>query len=223
MSDQDLALLRARLSAVMRQDAHQTGESYMIRSLYFDTFDDAGMDENESGVDLRRKFRIRHYDPAGSVMRLEIKDKVHGYTKKTSCTLSRAECEALAAGEIPAAFDGRAPLNALRIQMLANLMRPKAIIEYERSAFVHPTGNVRVTFDRNIAASGAIEDFLSPAVHGFVPLLPTGMHVLEIKYDELLPDFIAQLLELGDLRQCAFSKYYLGRMAMLGRFPLPGC
>lgn len=207
----------------MAQDAHQTGGSYMIRSLYFDTFDDVGMDENESGVDLRRKFRIRHYDPASETMRFEIKDKVHGYTKKTSCPLSRAECAALALGEIPPALGSRAPLNALRIQMLTNLMRPKAIIEYERSAFVHPTGNVRVTFDRNIAASCAIEDFLSPNVRGFVPLLPAGMHVLEVKYDELLPDFIAQLLELGSLQPCAFSKYYLGRMAILGRFPLPGC
>lgn len=207
----------------MAQDAHQTGGSYMIRSLYFDTFDDVGMDENESGVDLRRKFRIRHYDPASETMRLEIKDKVHGYTKKTSCPLSRAECAALALGEIPPALGSCAPLNALRIQMLTNLMRPKAIIEYERSAFVHPTGNVRVTFDRNIAASCAIEDFLSPNVRGFVPLLPDGMHVLEVKYDELLPDFIAQLLELGSLQPCAFSKYYLGRMAILGRFPLPGC
>lgn len=207
----------------MAQDAHQTGGSYMIRSLYFDTFDDVGMDENESGVDLRRKFRIRHYDPASETMRLEIKDKVHGYTKKTSCPLSRAECAALALGEIPPALSSRAPLNALRIQMLTNLMRPKAIIEYERSTFVHPTGNVRVTLDRNIAASCAIEDFLSPNVRGFVPLLPAGMHVLEVKYDELLPDFIAQLLELGSLQPCAFSKYYLGRMAILGRFPLPGC
>ena len=223
VSDQDLTLLRARLSCAMAQDAHQTGESYPIRSLYFDTFDDAGMDENESGVDLRRKFRIRHYNPASEAMRLEIKDKVHGYTKKTSCPLSRAECTAIMAGSTPAAFGSRAPLNALRIQMLTNLMRPKAIIEYERTAFVHPTGNVRITFDRNIAASKATEDFLSPSVRGFVPLLPAGMHVLEVKYDELLPDHIAQLLELGNLQQCAFSKYYLGRMAILGRFPLPGC
>ena len=49
------------------------------------------------------------------------------------------------------------------------------------------------------------------------------MHVLEVKYDELLPDSIAQLLELGSLQQSAFSKYYLGRMAIIGQFPMPGC
>ena len=207
----------------MQRDVHQTGDAYVIRSLYFDTLLDAGMEENESGVDLRRKFRIRHYDPASGRMRLEIKDKVHGYTKKTSCVITREECMRLMGGEIPEGFDGRAPLNALRIQMLSNLMRPKAIIEYERTAFVHPSGNVRVTFDRNIAASAACSEFLSVCVPGYVPLLPTGMHVLEVKYDEFLPDPIARLLELGNLQQTAFSKYYLGRMALLGEFPAPGC
>ena len=68
-----------------------------------------------------------------------------------------------------------------------------------------------------------LDDFLSPHVDGYVPLLPSGMHVLEVKYDELLPDFIAQALELGTLQQCAFSKYYLGRMALSGCFPLSDC
>lgn len=223
VSDMDLALLRARLSAVMTQDVHQTGEFYTIRSLYFDTFDDACMEENESGVDMRRKFRIRLYDPASEVVRLEIKDKIHGYTRKLSCPLSRAECESIMAGDTASMLGSRAPLNALHLQMHTVHMRPKAIIEYERTAFVHPTGNVRVTFDRNIAASRMLDDFLSPHVDGYVPLLPSGMHVLEVKYDELLPDFIAQALELGTLQQCAFSKYYLGRMALSGCFPLSDC
>ena len=223
VSDIDLALLRMRLSSVMTQDAHQTGEFYTIRSLYFDTFDDAGMEENEAGVDMRRKFRIRLYDPASETVRLEIKDKILGYTRKLSCSLSRAECQSIMAGNTSSMLGSRAPLNALHLQMHTVHMRPKAIIEYERTAFVHPTGNVRVTFDRNIVASHILEDFLSPQVSGYVPLLPSGMHVLEVKYDELLPDLIAQSLELGTLQQCAFSKYYLGRMALLGCFPLAGC
>ena len=216
----DLALLRARLSSVMTQDVHQSGEFYTIRSLYFDTFDDACMEENESGVDMRRKFRIRLYDPANETVRLEIKDKIHGYTRKLSCSLSREECSSIMAGDTSMMLGDRAPLNALHLLMHTVHMRPKAIIEYERTAFVHPTGNVRVTFDRNIAASRILDDFLSPHVAGYVPLLPSGMHVLEVKYDELLPDMIARQLELGKLRQTAFSKYYLGRLAVGGEFPI---
>ena len=45
-------------------------------------------------------------------------------------------------------------------------------------------------------------------------MLPKGMHVLEVKYDEMLPDFVAKQLEIGKLNQTAFSKYYLGRIAL---------
>ena len=219
VSDASLRVLGARLSAVMAQDAHQTGACYRIRSLYFDSLSDEGMAENEAGVDLRRKFRIRLYDPACESMRLEIKDKLHGYTRKTACTITRAECASLMAGELPALGERRV-LNALRVRMQTHLLRPKAVIEYERTAFVHPTGNVRVTFDRQIAASACTQGFLDGSVPHLVPLLGGGMQVLEVKYDELLPDFIAQALELGTLEPCAFSKYYLGRLALRGEFPV---
>ena len=104
--------------------------------------------------------------------------------------------------------------------MMANKMEPKVIISYERSAFVHPTGNVRITFDRNIMASRVCDDFFEERVSGLVPVLPVGMHVLEVKYDEILPDVIAKQLEIGNLRQTAFSKYYLGRLAVAGEFPV---
>ena len=99
-------------------------------------------------------------------------------------------------------------------------MEPKAIIAYERTAYVHPTGNVRITFDRNIMASGYCDEFFEERVSGMTPLLPAGMHVLEVKDDELLPDHIAQQLEISKLRQTAFSKYYLGRLALRGEFPI---
>ena len=35
--------------------------------------------------------------------------------------------------------------------------------------------------------------------------------ILEVKYDELLPGFIARLLEFGNMNQISYSKYRLGR------------
>ena len=43
------------------------------------------------------------------------------------------------------------------------------------------------------------------------PVMPTGKHVLEVKYDEFLPDFLYDVMNLGSLRQSAYSKYYLCR------------
>lgn len=41
--------------------------------------------------------------------------------------------------------------------------------------------------------------------------MPMGKHVLEVKYDEFLPDFLYDVMNLGSLRQSAYSKYYLCR------------
>lgn len=220
MTDADLTLLAARLRNVMSQDIHQEGDCYEIRSLYFDDAWDRCLNENEAGVDQREKYRIRTYDPASGVIHLEIKEKNRGLTKKRSCDLSREECLTLMDGELPLTVDGRAPLNCLKVQMRCARMAPKVIIAYERTAFVHPSGNVRITFDRNIMASRCCDEFLEGRVSGMTPVLPAGMHVLEVKYDEFLPDVIAQQLEIGKLRKTAFSKYYLGRLALEGSFPI---
>ena len=220
MTDADLLLLAGRLKQVMAQDIHQEGDCYEIRSLYFDDAWDRCMDENESGVDRREKYRIRIYDPRSEVIHLEIKEKNRGLTKKRACDLSRQECCRIMEGDLPLHLDSRAPLNCLQMRMRDSHMAPKVIISYERTAFVHPSGNVRITFDRNITASKYCDEFLEDRVSGMTPVLPAGMHVLEVKYDEFLPDVIARQLEIGKLRKTAFSKYYLGRLAIAGEFPV---
>lgn len=215
-----MVLLAGRLKTIMAEDAHQLGSCYEIRSLYFDDFWDRCMDENEAGIDQREKYRIRIYDAKPEIMHLEIKGKCSGLTKKISCDLTPLECEQIMEASYPLTLGERKPLNQLQMQMRCAGMRPKAIIAYERTAFVHPSGNVRITFDRNIMASGSCGEFLEERVSGMTPVLPTGMHVLEVKYDEFLPDFIAKQLEIGTLRQTSFSKYYLGRLALQGEFPV---
>ena len=215
----ELAVLSQRLGAVMRQDVHQQGSCYEIRSVYFDDAFDHCMDENDAGVDCRKKYRIRTYGSASSPIRLEIKEKYLGLTKKTSCPLTREEFDRIVYDR-DAEFGTRAPLNELSLQMRCLRMQPKAVIVYERTAFVHPSGNVRITFDRNIMASRAYDSFFDERVSGLIPVLPTGVHILEVKYDEMLPDTIARQLETGKLQQTAFSKYYLGRLAINGDFPM---
>ena len=43
----------------------------MVRSLYFDDLNDSYMQENEDGIDNRRKFRIRIYEGDTSLIHLE--------------------------------------------------------------------------------------------------------------------------------------------------------
>ena len=216
VTDGQLAILAGRLRAILPMDRHQTGEAYAIRSLYFDDADDGCMAENEAGVDDRRKYRLRLYNADPSRIQLEIKEKLHGKTHKAGCLVSAAECRDIMDGRRPAIGAGTpAPKNLLSVAMATRAMAPKVIVKYERTAFVNRSGNVRITFDRNISAAGAVGEFLQPRLH-LTPILPAGVHVLEVKFDEFLPDYVAQALELGSLRQTAFSKYYLSRLALPG-------
>ena len=214
ISQAEMNVLEKRLNAVMKTDAHQYGDRYLIRSLYFDGYQDPCMDENEAGIDNRKKYRIRIYDPYDSYIRMEIKEKICGLTRKTNSLLTRGETEDLMQNRIPQGFDERASLNALKTCMRLERFAPRAVISYERTAYVCPTGNVRITFDQNITASPNCRDFLSERVACTIPILPAGMNILEVKYDELLPDYIVQILDSGRLQRTAFSKYYLGRMAL---------
>ena len=224
VTDADLAVLGARLKVLLPMDSHQTGSSYAIRSLYFDDLRNSCLRENEAGVDDRRKYRLRLYNGSAERIQLEIKEKLHGKTHKSSCLVSAGECREIMDGRPPAIGAGTpAPRNLLSIamrtagmaQMMTRRLHPVVIVEYERTAFVGRSGNVRITFDRNISACVQLGSFLEPHVP-LTPILPAGQHVLEVKFDEFLPDYVAQALELGKLRQTAFSKYYLSRLALPG-------
>lgn len=211
VSDKDITILRYRLMPLMQTDAHHAGGTYRIRSLYFDDFMDSCMRENADGVDHRKKYRIRIYNGCSDDIKLEKKMKYRNMTQKKSVPLSEEICRTYVSGELPE-FTGEQ--SSLEKELLCaakmNGMRPKSIVEYERTALIEKMGNVRITFDRNISGSLRTGEFLDrePAL---VPLLPAGQHIMEVKYDEFLPQYLAGMLELSTLQQISFSKYYYSR------------
>lgn len=216
VSEMEIAAISQRLKTVMLPDVHQLGDCYEIRSIYFDDIYDSGFVDNENGVNCRKKYRIRSYGPAPAPINLEIKEKMNALTQKTKCELDRDEYLQLLQDACLMPFGQKAILNELLLQARTRRMKPCALIVYERTAFVHPVGNVRITFDKNIMASSNFDTFRGEQVEDLIPVLPVGMHILEVKYDELLPDFIAKQLEIKTLQQTAFSKFYYGRCALSG-------
>lgn len=215
VSDADLTMIYYRLKALMHMDAHQEDGSYGIRSLYFDDLSDSCMRENEDGLDNRRKYRIRIYNGSDETINLEKKMKFRGMTRKESVPLKREICEAYMNGQMPDFSEAQSNLEKeLLCEVKMNGMQPKSIVEYERTAFVEPRGNVRITFDRNISGCSQVDTFFDSHLNA-VPVLPTGHHVLEVKYDELLPQYISDVLEISTLQQTSFSKYYYSRQRLL--------
>lgn len=207
-----LTMLEKRASALLTLDPH-AGEkgTYSIRSIYFDDIYNTCYHENEDGTDPREKFRIRIYNCSAEKISLELKQKENSKTLKLSCPLSKEDCETIMNGKIPELNrDSPYLLKKLVSKMRYSDLKPVCIVAYERVPYVYKIGNVRVTFDRNIRSSSDIKGFFSRTT-AFRPVMEKNINMMEVKFDELIPDYISSLLQTGMLRQTSFSKYYLCR------------
>ncbi len=215
-SEAQLAIIKSRVQSVMRYDSHAQNGRYTIRSMYFDSVDNKCYYENENGTDPREKFRIRIYNGSADRISLECKRKEHGKTFKTACLLTMDDYnKIMAGGDLSAFAQKNAVLRKFTLLLRDELYRPAVIVEYDRTPFVYPIGNVRVTLDQNIRSSNDFGSFFDSNI-ATRQILPRGQHLLEVKYDELLPDYIKEVLELGNLQQSTFSKYYLCRKYAMG-------
>ena len=132
-------------------------------------------------------------------------------TQKFSCLLSIDQCRELMAGRLlPMKEEDPPVLRKLNLLMRTRLLRPKVIVEYDRVPYAAHLGNTRITLDQNMASSDELSRFLEPKLRRR-PIMAVGQQILEVKYDEFLPDYLYRNLQLHNLRQTAFSKYYLCR------------
>jgi len=202
----DYLTLKMRLSAIMQKDSHSINDSYIIRSLYFDTPTDKALREKIDGINKREKFRIRYYNDDTSFISLEKKSKINGLCSKVSCQISSEEAQKIVDRDIEWLIGSDRPLcRELYTKMTLEGLRPRTIVDYTRDPYVYAPGNVRVTIDYNIRTGDFRTDFLNPDTL----TLPAGdSHmILEVKWDEYLPDIIKDAVSIPSRHASAFSKY----------------
>lgn len=202
----DMLVLRQRLLAVMQRDLHAADGKYEIRSLYFDNARDKALREKTDGVNVREKFRIRYYNGDSSFIKLEKKSKINGLCLKESARLTKEETQAIINGNVGWMKDSSESLiRELYIKMITQGLRPKTIVDYTREPFIFAPGNVRVTLDYNIRTGMLGTDFFNMSC----TTIPAGEDaiILEVKWDEFLPDIIRDIVQLKNGRAGAFSKY----------------
>jgi hypothetical protein len=202
----DMLVLRQRLAAVAKRDPHAKNGKYFIRSLYFDTANDKALREKIDGVNVREKFRLRYYDGDTSFINLEKKSKINGLCSKQSAPLTRAQAQAIIDGDYSWMTAAQNPLiTEFYAKLTAQGLRPKTIVDYDREPFVYAPGNVRVTIDSSIRTGLGCTDFLNPDTLS----MPAGDSpiILEVKWDEYLPDIIKDAVQLTGRRSAPFSKY----------------
>lgn len=211
-----LTELEHRVSSILHKDMHVGDRGYYhIRSIYFDDFYDNCYYENENGTDPREKFRIRIYNNSDSRITLELKQRKMGKCHKLSAPFTLERLNALIKNSdsnnilVPTAADDYI-YKKFYSELLYKKLHPVNIVCYDRVPYVNKIGNVRVTFDRNIKSGDDFSSFFDKNL-ALRPILPVGTNLIEVKFDELLPDYIYDILQTGQLRQTSFSKYYLCR------------
>lgn len=208
----DYVLLKERLAVMMQRDIHsdKSGE-YIVRSLYFDTPKDKALREKINGIDKREKFRLRRYIGTDDYYLLEKKCKQNGLCFKQSCQLTREEIELILTNNFDwMTLDKHHLVQELYAKTRYEQLRPKTIVEYIREPFTYSVGNVRVTFDRDIRTGLFSTGFLTNQL----PLLKTeaDLVILEVKYDQFIPEYIVKLLQLDGRKASACSKYAMCRI-----------
>ena len=189
----DFYELRMRLNAVMKRDENGSGGKYEIRSLYFDTPED------------------RLYDGNADFIRLEVKRKIANLTNKESCVIDKKRVQAILDGDVAwMPLHENALVRALYDRMKYEEFAPKTVVEYTREAFLYEAGNVRVTLDYDIRTGVKTQDFLKPDALT-VPVWD-GRILLEVKWDEFLPDLVREAVRIDGRGAGAFSKYAQARI-----------
>ncbi|MBP5362979.1 MAG: polyphosphate polymerase domain-containing protein [Ruminococcus sp.] len=201
----DLLIIRQRLAAVAYPDPHAINGKYLIRSLYFDNLSDKVLMEKINGLSIREKYRIRYYNGDTSVIHLEKKSKFDQLGNKQSASLTAQQAQKIVDGDIDWMLASEQPLiRELYSKMITEGISPKTIVDYTREPFIFPAGNVRVTLDYNVRSGMRCTDFLR---NDCITVPVSDSIILEVKWDNFLPDIIRDAVSLENRREGAFSKY----------------
>jgi len=213
LTNQELSLLKSRLSQILEIDPHTPANGrYLIHSLYFDDYTDTSLVTTNSGLSKRFKWRIRYYGDDLTYIVLEKKEKLESRCHKKSCKITLDEYKKIVNGEITdIVYDTEKSLiKELAVDMLTKNYKPNVIIDYERIAYVEPITNVRITIDMKISASYELDKFIDGDYINFY-IMPSGINLLEVKFDDILPSHIRKIVESYNFKQTSFSKYLYGR------------
>ena len=212
ISNSAAEVLKQKLSLILGKDknAYYSDGSYLIKSLYFDDRDSSSYYEKMDGVLYRKKYRIRMYNDVDTFIRLEKKMKHNNYTAKEQMLISKDIYSKILNGKV----DEIDNPEGLLLEFITNYKNkglvPSVIVEYHRTAFTYPISDVRITFDSNIQSSLYNYDLFNTSYPRYNVDEP-GKQVLEVKFNEILPLHIANIL--NDIPVCreAVSKFAICR------------
>ena len=205
-------VLQKKLAILLKPDPNMGSKPrYNIRNLYFDDVGETALCDKSAGVFRRKKYRIRIYNHSDAVIKFERKSKVHQYILKESTRLTRQEADQIISGQFEFLANTKDQLlKDFYLETRNNLMRPVTIVEYDREAYIHPVGNVRITFDTNLRVDIGSASFFDGNL-STMNIIDQPAILMEIKYNEFIPQYICGLFPDTINPQAAFGKFSVCR------------
>jgi hypothetical protein len=211
----ELDRLRRDISLYLVRDAHaaaRTNGEYTVRSIYWDSPDLSCYREKLDGTFTRRKFRVRGYDRpiAESQTFFEIKLKHNDFIAKSRARVPWHDLPDVLLSPAPGelfAPDQRDAFSKYLYHWRLRHLSPAALIVYEREAFECPRGSrLRVTFDKTVR-SRPVGSMTGLYDDGGLMVHDPGNFIVEVKFYQTLPRWVAQVLGDYELTRVAASKY----------------
>ena len=128
-------------------------------------------------------------------------------TYKQDCKLNKKNLEYLLKGEFNKIKFKDELLSKFIIDSKLYKLKPSVIVDYARLAYIYPYSEVRITFD-SLIKSGKYDDFINRDIVR-VDCLESDQIVLEVKYNEMLPEHIQTILNQYNLTLGSLSKFAL--------------
>lgn len=204
--------IKGKLEEILARDEHSEAEGYMVRSLYFDSVNNIDYKTKLAGVQRRKKIRIRSYSPDAGKCKLEMKEKDGDLQHKVSLWIAREDAHELSKLNYSALtkyFDESQDAVLIYTTMVMGAYSPVVLVEYDRIAYTYPVYNTRITVDMNLRSSESNLDLFSD--RPVYTVIMKEEAVLEVKYNQRLVRFLADILRQYHLTQCSVSKYCMGR------------
>ncbi len=208
--------LRLAITGRARPDHYASGRPgnrYSVNSLYFDSPDLTLYRATVGGHKARFKLRLRRYDESNTdSVYAEIKRRISDVIVKTRVPVAKAVADAVEqwtlGGRQPAV--GELPDLAPFVQALSLLeARPALRVRYMREAYETTAWPaVRITFDFDIAYSIA-QGWGHTAIWPRWYRLPVDGAVVEIKFTDVFPAWLTELVHALELRRQPIPKYAL--------------
>lgn len=198
---------------VVDQHGKQNGR-YALTSLYYDSPDLRCYYEKTDGLRFRRKLRIRCYDMnemfnEESPVFLEIKQRVDRVTQKRRTVLTYGDALRLCNDRqmLEHNPEDELFLNEVYAFVWQYNLQPASIVQYDRQAFIGTKYDpgLRVTFDTSLAFQ-TYPLYLHESPTN-LPMMPANRVVVEIKVNERMPHWIADLVKQNNLQMTRISKY----------------